>query len=164
MSERWGSDKIKRGPAKVTLPLAQIYTYCVKADARCGYIITDKELVVTRFKPKPPSESRALQGMQTPSDDIPADRAAKSSMLVQIHFLEQQLNQATQRLQSDDAESQPLVAAHPRRREVVDRGRVSTFAGYYDLGHWSSWRRWCPYRLCPLAVGRSDASALELSR
>ena len=32
-------------------PLKQIYTYCVKANARYGYIITDEEVVVIRIRP-----------------------------------------------------------------------------------------------------------------
>ena len=33
-------------------PIVQIFTYCVRNDARYGYIITDKELVVVRVGPK----------------------------------------------------------------------------------------------------------------
>ena len=32
------------------MPLSQIFTYCVRAKARYGYIITDKELVVLRIR------------------------------------------------------------------------------------------------------------------
>lgn len=34
-------------------PVGQIYTYCVRLNARYGYIITDKELVVFRIRPRP---------------------------------------------------------------------------------------------------------------
>lgn len=88
LGEKWRSDKIKRGPAKITFmeeewfrPLAQIYTYCTKANTRYGYIITDKELVVTRVKSMLPNGSQAIRGMPTSLDDIPADRALESGML-----------------------------------------------------------------------------------
>ena len=59
VSKKWSSNKIVRGPVKAKLtsewlrPLNQIYTYCVRANARYGYIITDKELVVLRVCPAP---------------------------------------------------------------------------------------------------------------
>ncbi|CAF9925980.1 MAG: hypothetical protein ALECFALPRED_003266 [Alectoria fallacina] len=88
LSEKWRSDKIKRGPAKMTFmegewlrPLAQIYTYYIKANMRYGNITTDKELVVTRVKPMLPNGSQAIRGMPTSLDDIPADRALESGML-----------------------------------------------------------------------------------
>jgi len=34
-------------------PIGQVYTYCVRLNARYGYIITDKELVVFRIRPLP---------------------------------------------------------------------------------------------------------------
>ncbi|KAI4157199.1 MAG: hypothetical protein LQ342_008466 [Letrouitia transgressa] len=53
LSKKWESCKINPGPVekiKANLwPIVQIYTYCVCANARYGYLITDKELVVVRI-------------------------------------------------------------------------------------------------------------------
>ena len=59
LSTKWSSDYIERGHCENRWtgacdwfsPLKQIYTYCVRANARYGYLITDKELVVMRITP-----------------------------------------------------------------------------------------------------------------
>lgn len=58
VSKKWLSDDIVPGaldtdytPDNWQRPLKQVYTYCVRANARYGYIITDKELVVIRIGP-----------------------------------------------------------------------------------------------------------------
>lgn len=38
-------------------PIGQIYTYCVRSNARYGYIITDDELVVFRIRPSPQADA-----------------------------------------------------------------------------------------------------------
>ena len=58
-----------------------MYTYCIKANTRYSYIITDEELVVTRVKSMLPNGSQAVRGMPTSLDDIAADRALESGML-----------------------------------------------------------------------------------
>lgn len=65
LSKKWSSNKIVCGRVKADIkcqwlrPLAQIYTYCVRANARYGYIITDKELVVFRVCPTPQTNEPA---------------------------------------------------------------------------------------------------------
>ncbi len=58
VSKKWSSLDIVLGQVQTKWttkdwlrPLNQLYTYCVKANARYGYIITDKELVVIRIRP-----------------------------------------------------------------------------------------------------------------
>jgi hypothetical protein len=58
VGRKWSSCDIVPGlvqhqwmPKDWIRPLSQIYTYCVKAQARYGYIISDKELVVVRIRP-----------------------------------------------------------------------------------------------------------------
>lgn len=74
LSRKWSSTKIE--PERVEgimekqewfLPLSQIFSYCVRANARYGYIITDKELVVIRVRPT--GQSDALNS-QAPLDTI----------------------------------------------------------------------------------------------
>ena len=64
VSKKWLSDDIVDGaldtdytPDNWQRPLKQVYTYCVRANARYGYIITDKELVVIRLGPSTQEES-----------------------------------------------------------------------------------------------------------
>ncbi len=58
LGKKWSSNKIKDGLVKFEhlysnwlKPLKQIYTYCVRANARYGYIITEEEVVVIRVRP-----------------------------------------------------------------------------------------------------------------
>ena len=56
LAKKWSSNKIIDGfvtseKSDWLKPLRQIYTYCVKANARYGYIITDEEVVVVRVRP-----------------------------------------------------------------------------------------------------------------
>lgn len=56
LAKKWSSNKIIDGFVRSEKsdwlkPLRQIYTYCVKANARYGYIITDEEVVVVRVRP-----------------------------------------------------------------------------------------------------------------
>lgn len=66
-SRKWSSAQIVAGPIKGATeknwfhPLSQVYTYCVRANARYGYIITDKELVVLRVRPKAQTDESASQ-------------------------------------------------------------------------------------------------------
>ena len=74
VSKKWLSDDIVDGPLDTDYtpdnwqrPLKQVYTYCVRANARYGYIITDKELVVIRIGPStleksPTSTQESSQG------------------------------------------------------------------------------------------------------
>ena len=47
-------------------PLAQIFTYCVRNDARYGYIITDKELVAVRVGPTKENDPDLKRSVGTP--------------------------------------------------------------------------------------------------
>ena len=64
VSKKWLSNDIVDGaldadytPDNWQRPLKQVYTYCVRANARYGYIITDKELVVIRIGPSAQDKS-----------------------------------------------------------------------------------------------------------
>lgn len=64
VSKKWLSDDIVDGaldtdytPDNWQRPLKQVYTYCVRANSRYGYIITDKELVVIRIGPSTQEKS-----------------------------------------------------------------------------------------------------------
>lgn len=75
VSRKWLSDDIVDGALDADYtrdnwqrPLKQVYTYCVRANARYGYIITDKELVVIRIGPStqektPTSTQESSQGL-----------------------------------------------------------------------------------------------------
>ena len=59
VSTKWKSARLPEGDVdkgevrgkSLFQPVGQIYTYCVRLNARYGYIITDKELVVVRIRP-----------------------------------------------------------------------------------------------------------------
>jgi hypothetical protein len=61
VSPKWKSANLTKGDVNKAVvkdkswfqPVAQIYTYCVRSNARYGYIITDKELVVVRIRSLP---------------------------------------------------------------------------------------------------------------
>ena len=77
LGKKWSSNKIKDGPVTPEYlpndwlkPLRQIYTYCVKANARYGYIITNEEVVVVRVRPIPqPSKSEEANDSQESQQD-----------------------------------------------------------------------------------------------
>ncbi len=59
LSSKWSSSTINPGDIEKHdvrqdwyQPIAQIFTYCVRNNARYGYLITDKELVVIRVGPE----------------------------------------------------------------------------------------------------------------
>ena len=90
VSKKWLSEDIVDGaldtdytPDNWQRPLKQIYTYCVRANARYGYIITDKELVVVRIGPSsqeksPTSTQESSQGFDV-TQTIPEITEDKSS-------------------------------------------------------------------------------------
>ncbi|KAL8830876.1 MAG: hypothetical protein Q9170_005534 [Blastenia crenularia] len=61
--EKLGNNKAWQGPVK------QIYTYCVRAEARYGYLITDKELVALRNRP---SVEHEVHRSENPAKDAAA--------------------------------------------------------------------------------------------
>ena len=81
-SRKWSSAQVKRGKLKITkqtaqvyLPLEQVYTYCIAANARYGYLITDSELVVLRLRPnnvtEGPRSRKKSRNMESVEDDNP---------------------------------------------------------------------------------------------
>lgn len=93
VSKKWHSGKIRRGDVHRAhkavdwlQPLSQIYTYCVWANARYGFIITDEELVVIRVRPSLvlPKPKHNSQSKYDPVDSLsstPATRARTSGIL-----------------------------------------------------------------------------------
>lgn len=85
LSTKWSSRDIVDGlvqseytPKDWLRPLTQVYTYCVKANARYGYVITDKELVAIRIRPyldsedsQPTNDSQdSWQGLPSTEEDF----------------------------------------------------------------------------------------------
>lgn len=91
LSKKWASGKIELGPIEGDYqltdwlrPLTQIYTYCCKGNARYGYIITDKELVVLRVRPGSQIDTQravSSHGSVKAPTASPADRAGMSGTL-----------------------------------------------------------------------------------
>ncbi|CAD6585742.1 MAG: hypothetical protein ASARMPREDX12_002105 [Alectoria sarmentosa] len=81
---KWSSHSIVAGDTEDVYlvddwlePIKQIFTYCCKLKARYGYIITDKELVVTRIRPfsqddlKSPVESQgSVRSFPSPKERL----------------------------------------------------------------------------------------------
>lgn len=77
VSKKWSSADIVKGPLDTDYspdawkrPLKQVYTYCLKANARYGYIITDKELVVIRIGPTTQEKSPTFTSTQESSQSF----------------------------------------------------------------------------------------------
>ena len=95
LSTKWTSDDIERGYCEHRWtascdwfsPLKQIYTYCIRANARYGYLITDKELVVLRITPTQEYDSQSgLDNLDSQEsfrslDPTPASRARDAGIL-----------------------------------------------------------------------------------
>lgn len=108
VSKKWSSGNINQGDLEESdrakpwfPPLAQLFTYCVRNNARYGYIITDKELVVVRVRPaykvkandgdsqqsnesfdyKPPDNARTAKRSEEPVEDTPAGRTRLHGLL-----------------------------------------------------------------------------------
>ena len=87
-------DKVSSRPAWLW-PIAQIFTYCIKARARYGFLITEKELVVTRIRRGKPDGSnhedrhseRLLSRARKPNDPPPEveDRILDYKRIPWIH-------------------------------------------------------------------------------
>jgi len=76
-NRKWSSQQVERGvPEKVRkapqwyLPLQQVYSYCIAANARYGYLITDKELVVLRVRPNISVESSKSKPLNNGMESI----------------------------------------------------------------------------------------------
>lgn len=103
LSSKWTSKKVKPGRTSDLKrfhnwlrPMVQIFTYCVRSNARYGWIMSDTELVVVRVRPStveeahPPNESlkpiktkRRTQraGSLQPDKGRPCDRARKHGVI-----------------------------------------------------------------------------------
>lgn len=85
VSKKWKSATIVTGDVKKAdvedknwlQPVGQIYTYCVRSNARYGYLITDKELVVFRIRSvpqiDPPQEEATQKDLRELAPDITAN-------------------------------------------------------------------------------------------
>ena len=90
-SKVWSSKEIKLGeveddPRTVAWlrPLCQIFAYCVRSNARYGYLFTDKELVVVRIRPGSQTSSRTAIATQSSLESFmstPATRARNAGIL-----------------------------------------------------------------------------------
>ena len=85
LSCKWTSEPIEYGAAEDSTtpenwfgPLKQVYTYCLRANVRYGYILTDKELVVLRIRPGPQDRSLSAKDKKNPSKISTADAAQKT--------------------------------------------------------------------------------------
>ncbi|KAL9128408.1 MAG: hypothetical protein Q9217_002899 [Psora testacea] len=81
LSSKWSSITINPGDIEDFdlkqnwyQPMAQIFTYCVRNDARHGYLITDKELVVVRVGPKSRNDDFDSQRSLNDLDSILIER------------------------------------------------------------------------------------------
>ncbi|KAL8745419.1 MAG: hypothetical protein Q9190_002445 [Brigantiaea leucoxantha] len=88
LSSKWGGHQIQLGDTKEVSvienwfkPIIQIFTYCIQANARYGYLITDKELVVVRVRPR--TDTRSSQNMKVKS----AAERAKDSGILEFHTI-----------------------------------------------------------------------------
>lgn len=91
VSKKWTSRKIKSGTVRKEYsranwmrPLSQINTYCVRGNARYGYLVTDEELVVVRVRPMAPTNPQTNPGARNSvalGKAKPAARAAESGIL-----------------------------------------------------------------------------------
>lgn len=77
VSRKWKSKDIERGCVDEEYlsgdwiqPISQVSTYCIKADARYGYIITDEELVVLRISQMTEDELAAWIANNGKSEDV----------------------------------------------------------------------------------------------
>ena len=96
LGKKWSSNKIKDGPVKGEYlksdwlkPLKQIYTYCVKANARYGYIITEEEVVVIRVRPiLEPGDSGAMNDSQESWQEPETSKKEQETVDTQAAFPE----------------------------------------------------------------------------
>ena len=88
LSSKWSSEHVGLGPVSKNVPvpqwlnpLTQVYTYCIRANVRYGYIITDEELVVLRVRPGPQDKIDSVVepiGAEEPSLQNAAQKAERS--------------------------------------------------------------------------------------
>ncbi len=83
---KWSSHKIQTGDTEdIWLeddwlePIKQIYTYCHALEARYGYIITEKELVVVRVRPSSPEDMRTPVDSQDSVLSFPSPKKTKKA-------------------------------------------------------------------------------------
>ena len=119
LGKKWSSNKIKEGPVKGEYlksdwlkPLKQIYTYCVKANARYGYIITEEEVVVIRVRPiLEPGDSGAMNDSQEPRQESETSKNEQETVDTQAAFPELD-------------EGHDFILSSPVFRKVEEYGRL----------------------------------------
>ena len=146
VSKKWSSRDIVPGLVQSEhmsgdwlRPLNQLYTYCVKANARYGYIITDQELVVIRIRPILESEDsqstndsqETWQDFALAQDDTPT---LQTSFQGTAHFPE-----------SDEGNDSTMSS--PTLENMEDHGRLE-----YKAIPWSNARSRDPRRCDDLTV------------
>ena len=119
LGKKWSSSKIKDGlvpseylPNDWLTPLRQIYTYCIKANARYGYIITDEEVVVVRVRPiLQPGESGETNDSQESHQGSESLNNEQETADSQASF-------------SDSDEGHDFMLPSPVFKKVEDNGRL----------------------------------------
>ena len=146
LSAKWSSQDIIPGPVQSEytrggwlLPLRQIYTYCIKGNARHGHIMTDKELVVLRVRPNLESEnSQSTHNSQDSRQESASqqqgsqrvDTVSHQTILVQEH---------------DESNDSPMSS--PTLAQMCDGGRLE-----YKAIPWSNAKSKDPRRRNELTV------------
>ena len=119
LGKKWSSSKIKNGIVKWQYlrndwlkPLRQIYTYCVRANARYGYIITDEEVVVIRVRPiLQPGESGMVNDSQESQQGSESLNNEQETAESQASF-------------SEYDEGHDFILPSPVFKKVEDNGRL----------------------------------------
>ena len=142
LGKKWSSDKIKDGPVEREYmtndwlkPLKQIYTYCVKANARYGYIITEQEVVVIRVRPiLEPDESGETNDSQESWQEPELSKKEQETVDTQAAFPELD-------------EGHDFILSSPVFKKVEDHGRLE-----YKAIPWSNAASLDPRRSNDLTV------------
>ncbi|KAL2042907.1 hypothetical protein N7G274_004667 [Stereocaulon virgatum] len=146
VSTKWSSHDIVSGPVQSEYttkdwlrPLMQVYTYCVKANARYGYIITDKELVAIRVRPNVDTDD------SQPTND--SQDSWKDVALPQEDPQKAQSNFQEATLLPEYDESNGSMPSSPTLAQMCDDGRLE-----YKAIPWSNAKTRDPRRRNDLTV------------
>ena len=146
VSTKWSSRDIVSGPVQSEYtrkdwlrPLNQVYTYCVKANARYGYIITDKELVAIRIRPNlDTDDSQPTNDSQDSWQEFVSTQ--EDSQRAQASFRETTLSW-------EHDESNDSALSSPTLAHMCDDGRLE-----YKAISWSNAKSRDPRRCDDLTV------------
>ena len=149
LSKKWSSQNIVVGPVQTVYtskdwisPLEQVYTYCVKANARYGYVITDTELVVIRIRP-----NLEVDDSQPISD---SQASWLESTSVEGDSPVQQSNSQEPSYPQQFDEGNDLVLSYNTQTTMTKNGRLE-----YQVVPWSNARTRDPRRSEELTVNLS---------